>query len=346
VSKVSRFVIAAAALLLALLYVTPMWRIDLSAPQYPEGLGIRIWVDRIEGAAPTDLQNLNGINHYIGMQPIEPDQIAELRYMPAIVGVLLATGLAAALLGRRALLFGWLAAYGAVALAGLVDFWKWEYDYGHNLDPTAAIKIPGMAFQPPLLGGKQLLNFHASSWPDIGGAAAILSLTVALLVGVYEFRRWRRSRGQALATATAVAVAAACAAPAPRAIAYGTDECAHCHMTITDPRLAAQLVTRTGKAYVFDDPGCLADFLAAGVVDQSAVHSVWVADYSTDAGHLLPAEEAWLVRSDRIRTPMDNRVAAVPTAGAAESLQAELGGEIVRWAEVVSGAGSPAGADS
>ena len=66
----------------------------------------------------------------------------------------------------------------AVALAGLYDFWRWEYDYGHDLDPTAAIRIPGMSYQPPLIGGKQLLNFHATSWPDVGGWAAIAAVTV------------------------------------------------------------------------------------------------------------------------------------------------------------------------
>ena len=339
-SKASRILTLVAALLLGLLYVTPMWRIDLSAPQYPEGLGIRIWIDRIEGAEPNDLRNLNGINHYIGMQPIEPDEIPELRYMPVIVGVLLVTGLGVALLGRRGPFFAWLGAYAVVALAGLADFWKWEYDYGHNLDPEAAIKIPGMAFQPPLLGGKQLLNFHASSWPDIGGAAAILSLTLALGIGLREFLRWRRTRGQAVAAAASVAVAAACAAPGPRPIAYNADECAHCHMTISDSRFAAELVTRTGKTYVFDDPGCLADFLAEDGTDPGAVHSLWLGDYIASTERMLPAEEAWLVRSPALRTPMNNRLAAVGSATAAESLRARLGGEVIRWADVVAHAGA------
>jgi copper chaperone NosL len=338
VTKLSRLLIAVAALLLGLLYVVPMWRIDLGAPQYPEGLGLRIWIDRIEGAGPHDLQNLNGLNHYIGMRAIEPDQIAELRYMPFIVGALLVTGLLVALVGRRGLLLGWLGVFAAVALAGLADFWLWEYNYGHNLDPTAAIKVPGMAYQPPLIGSKQLLNFNATSWPDIGGIAAILSLLLALGVGFYELRRWRRARAGRLPAAAAVAVAAACAAPSPRAVAYGTDECAHCHMTVADHRFAAQLVTGTGKTYVFDDPGCLADFLAGGTVDRADIHSLWLADYTSAAERLLPAESAWLVRSDAIRAPMDSRLAAVPTEAAAESLRAEVGGEILRWADVAAAA--------
>jgi len=56
----------------------------------------------------------------------------------------------------------------------------WEYDYGHNLNPHAAIKIPGMAYQPPLIGSKMLLNFNAISMPDIG--FYILAVVVALAV--------------------------------------------------------------------------------------------------------------------------------------------------------------------
>ncbi len=45
-----------------------------------------------------------------------------------------------------------------LAAVGLYDFYMWEYDYGHNLNPHAAIKIPGMAYQPPLIGSKMLLT--------------------------------------------------------------------------------------------------------------------------------------------------------------------------------------------
>ena len=66
--------------------------------------------------------------------------------------------------------------FGVVAMA---DFWRWEYNYGHDLNPEAAIQIPGMAYQPPLIGYKQLLNFGAYSIPDIGG---YLFITVGLLL--------------------------------------------------------------------------------------------------------------------------------------------------------------------
>ena len=55
------------------------------------------------------------------------------------------------------------------------DFYQWLYDYGHNLNPHAAIKVPGMTYQPPMLGYKQLLNFLAGSFPDIGGYLVIIA---------------------------------------------------------------------------------------------------------------------------------------------------------------------------
>ena len=66
--------------------------------------------------------------------------------------------------------------FAAGALAGLADFYRWGYDYGHNLDPEAIIKIPGMSYQPPLIGTKQLLNFQATSWPASGGWILIAAL--------------------------------------------------------------------------------------------------------------------------------------------------------------------------
>lgn len=165
--RLSRAVLAVLALALLALFALPLWHVALLAPQYPEGLGFHIWVNRMTG----DLQSINGLNHYIGMQAIEPDSIPELRLMPWALGGLVAAGLVAAAWGRRAALTAWVALLGVGALAGLADFWKWGHDYGHNLDPTAAIKIPGMSYQPPVLGSKQLLNFHATSLPAAGAGS-------------------------------------------------------------------------------------------------------------------------------------------------------------------------------
>ena len=70
-TRTSRLVVALASLLLLALYLAPLWRIELVAPQYPEGLGLRIWVNQITGIKPNDLNSINGLNHYIGMRAIE-----------------------------------------------------------------------------------------------------------------------------------------------------------------------------------------------------------------------------------------------------------------------------------
>ena len=187
----TRILLAFAALLLGLPFLRPLWHIGLIAPQYPEGIGLYIWASQITGEKPHDLQSINGLNHYIGMKPIIPESIPELRFMPVILGGLLLLGLGAAAAGRRPLLYAWTSALLLLALAGLGDFWRWGYDYGHNLDSTAAIKVPGMAYQPPLIGSRQLLNFQATSWPALGGWAIMVAGFLASAACVVE---WKRSR--------------------------------------------------------------------------------------------------------------------------------------------------------
>jgi len=187
----SRILSAVAAVLLVLPFFRPLWHIGLLAPQYPEGIGLYIWINTVTGEKPQDLDSINGLNHYIGMKAIHPDAIPELRFMPVLIGALIVIGLATAALGKRPLLYLWTGCFALLAVAGLADFWKWGYDYGHNLDPTAAIRVPGMAYQPPLIGSKQLLNFTATSWPASGGLATIVAL---LLVVAATLMEWRRPR--------------------------------------------------------------------------------------------------------------------------------------------------------
>ncbi|HXY31532.1 MAG TPA: hypothetical protein VEI06_12550 [Gemmatimonadaceae bacterium] len=179
-SKTSRVITAVGALVLLALYAVPLWQIRLVAPQYPEGLGMLIHLRTITGVKPTDLQNINGLNHYIGMRPIEPEAIPVLRVMPWIVAGLVVFGCGVALVGRRRLVAGWLTAFLVAALAGFAEFWWWGYDYGHNLAADAIIKVPGLSYQPPLLGSKQLLNFTATSLPAAGAYAALLAFALGI----------------------------------------------------------------------------------------------------------------------------------------------------------------------
>src|SRR5690606_32261709 len=187
----SRIQVAVATALLLLTFLFPIWRVDLFAPQYPDGLGLRIGLTKIEGAEPYDLQNIDILNHYVGMRPIDAEAFPELQYMPWIVAALALVGALTAALGRRWLLFTWTGLLILAAIAGFADYYRWLHAYGHDLDPTAAIKLPGGGFQPPLLGSKTILNITVRSLPALGGWAAILAGILAVVATVTEIRRQR-----------------------------------------------------------------------------------------------------------------------------------------------------------
>jgi len=182
----TRWTVAVAAVALVAVYIFPIWQISLDAPQYPEGLGMEIWVHTVTGENPNDLQNINGLNHYIGMKEIDPASIPELVYMPWIIAGLIALGLGVALVNRRWALALWATLFLLFAVAGMVDFYLWSYDYGHDLNPEAAIKVPGMSYQPPILGTKQMLNITAGSWPALGGLIMMLSFATACGLTAFE----------------------------------------------------------------------------------------------------------------------------------------------------------------
>ena len=196
--SLSRILVAISSLLLIGLFVLPLWHVRLTAPQYPEGLGMNIRINTVEGATETDLDNINGLNHYIGMKRIDPNTIPELKFMPWIVGALILSGLAVAAVARPRILYVWMAGFLIIGVVGLIDFWHWEYDYGHNLDAaTAIIKIPGMSYQPPLIGTKQLLNFQAVSLPAAGGILAGIAFVLGLVAVILTVRRSKASNRSA-----------------------------------------------------------------------------------------------------------------------------------------------------
>jgi len=184
----SKIIVIVASLILILSFFFPIWYIDLEAPQYPEGIGLEIWLNKITGQKPHDLNNINGLNHYIGMKEIDPDAIPELKIMPFVIIFLILFGLAAGISGKRSLVYIWIVLFFVIAAVGLYDFYMWEYDYGHNLNPHAAIKIPGMAYQPPLIGSKMLLNFNAISMPHIGSWILVASVILAVIALIIDMK--------------------------------------------------------------------------------------------------------------------------------------------------------------
>lgn len=187
-TTISRLVIALSASLLVSAYFVPLWQILMWAPQYPEGLGMKIWINNITG----DVKIISALNHYIGMRHIEASMFPEFQYMIYIVGFIIAFGLSASIVNRRFMLVTFVLILIACAIAALLDFYLWGYDYGHNLDPNAAIIVPGMAYQPPVIGTKQLLNFTAFSGPDMGGWIFMVSGLLAIAALVFEVYRLKK----------------------------------------------------------------------------------------------------------------------------------------------------------
>lgn len=188
-NSTSKKLLFASALILVGVFFFPLWNINLEAPQYPEGLGIRIWVNQITGYKENDLQSINGLNHYIGMKAIDPDDIPELKIMPFAIGFMILFGLFNALKGNRKTVYTWIILFLILGAIGLYDFYVWEYNYGHNLSPDAPIKVPGMSYQPPLIGSKQLLNINAVSLPSISSFIILISLLLAVMAIIIDKKK-------------------------------------------------------------------------------------------------------------------------------------------------------------
>lgn len=165
----------------------PMWRIELEAPQYPEGLVLQLHANKIGG----DVDIINGLNHYIGMATLHSENFIEFTILPFIFGAFAFISLALIFINNRKAVLGFLTVFVLFVILAALDFYRWNYEYGHNLDPNAAIKVPGMAYQPPLVGYKQLLNFGAYSIPDTGGwmLASAGVLLLAIVVREFKFKK-------------------------------------------------------------------------------------------------------------------------------------------------------------
>jgi len=181
--KQSKYLMLLGALLPLLLFVFPLWNITLEAPQYPIPLGMDIYINDFADANPHDIKNINLMNHYVGMKYI-PDAIPEFQIFP--VGIMI-TSILGLLIGFKAN-YKWYLYWGilmvALSTAGIYDFYLWEHEYGHNLDPKAIMKFTNpdgsvMGFQPPLFGTKHILNFTAHSYPQLGAYSLGIGIALA-----------------------------------------------------------------------------------------------------------------------------------------------------------------------
>lgn len=195
--KKASIIMIIGSLLLLGLYKFPLWNIMLGAPQYPEPLGMNIFIEGIEGVQEFDIQNIDGLNHYIGMKTIpKVEEMWEFDVFPKVVGAMVALGVVIGLLGFfEKMSYKWFLAWfilmSILGILGMNVFNEWLINYGTDLDPKAIMAYTQpdgtpMSYKPPLIGYQKMLNFDVDSWPATGAYmlfVGMLLTVVAFFVG-------------------------------------------------------------------------------------------------------------------------------------------------------------------
>lgn len=211
--------VALAIVLMIVSYFLPLWRMHLLAPQYPAGLDLVAYGNRMEG----DLREINSLNHYVGVKPIKPDSVFELKLFPSALWGTVAILIAAALLFRP----GWkrwlvAALLWAFPIGLLLDLQFWLYNYGHDRDPSAPYRIPD--FTTKVIGTTQVVNFTSETMVAVGFwtmVSAALLVTVGPQVARFLRDTWQNTGTQAAAVGiiAGLLLAGAAAASQPGAAA-------------------------------------------------------------------------------------------------------------------------------
>jgi len=200
--KASFLMIIGTALLFSLFYL-PLWNITLIAPQYPApGLGMDIYINGLKDVREGDIQNIDLMNHYIGMKYLpKPNEMWEFQVFPIVIGSMAGVGIILGFLGlagkvQPKFFLVWLILMSILGVLGMYDFNEWLLDYGSDLNPNAIMSYLDeygnpMEYKPPLIGHRKMLNFDTYSTPSIGGYLMFIGLGLVLLsyiVGVKSFK--------------------------------------------------------------------------------------------------------------------------------------------------------------
>ena len=180
----SRILILIAVLVLLPTYFFPLWNMSFYSNQYTDGLVLHIYSYQLEGGKTPnrdDLREINSLNHYIGMRPLLESDFSEFTWVPLVIGLLMILALRAMVLGKMSNLVDVFVLFTYFGLFSLWSFYHRLYMYGHNLDPTASIKV--QPFTPPVFGSKQIANFMVNSYPGFA-SYALIAFAVLLLVSI------------------------------------------------------------------------------------------------------------------------------------------------------------------
>jgi copper chaperone NosL len=193
----SRILLVGLAIPLALSFSQPLWRISMEAPQYPKGLWMEIYAHKLEaGNDGQHLDEINVLNHYIGMQRIDRAALTDLDWMPFALGALILLTLRVAAVGNVRMLLDLVVLAGYVLLFAGARFVYRLWVFGHQLDSRAPVTVE--PFMPAVFGSKQIANFTTHSFPHMG-----TWLVTVFLVGLGLITVWHLWTGRRAARAPA-----------------------------------------------------------------------------------------------------------------------------------------------
>ncbi|MED4202799.1 hypothetical protein [Neobacillus mesonae] len=181
-SLVSSLLIGLATVCVVASMFFPWWKMVFYAPQYPEGLNIIVYPNRLDG----QIDIINGLNHYIGMANFGEENFPELSYLIYIIGVLAVLTLITAVLRSKKVLYGLISIYIIGGLAGVLDLHAALKNYGTNLSSKAPIKID--PFVPPIIGENTVANFVTHSILGTG-IYFVIAAFILLLIPLWKDRK-------------------------------------------------------------------------------------------------------------------------------------------------------------
>ena len=182
----SRLLLLVSAATIAVSLFYPLWKMHLVAPQYSDGLDLYIFPYKIHGGGfnGQHLAEINNLNHYIGMKPLQQADFLEMIWMPFVFGFIILMLLRSVVFGVMSNVIDLFAVYSYFGVFSIGSFWYRLYQYGHNLDPHAPVHI--QPFTPQLIGVKQIANFREFSYPQLGAYLLCLSVLMILLAGWFS----------------------------------------------------------------------------------------------------------------------------------------------------------------
>ncbi len=190
-----RILVLVGALVLLPTFFVPLWNMTLYSNQFPDGLILKIYSYKLEGGKTPnrdDLREINSLNHYIGMRPLQEEDFTEFKWIPFVIGGVMLLALRVVVLGKMSKLVDLFVLFTYFGLFSLWSFYHKLYLYGHELDPTAAVKVP--PFTPPMFGHNTMANFEVYSFPGVGSYFMAVMPLLLLAAMWFSRKEWLKER--------------------------------------------------------------------------------------------------------------------------------------------------------